>query len=114
MPHFVVDCSEDIVSAQPEEEIIEQIYLVAVASKLFDKNDIKVRINPYKTYLVGKKRTPFIHVFASVMQGRSTVQKAALSHAIVSRLSIMFPDVPAIAMNITDFEKATYCNREML
>lgn len=48
------------------------------------------------------------------MQGRTTEQKANLSEQIVNKLVDLFPDVPNIAMNISDFEKATYCNRAML
>ena len=43
------------------------------------ESDIKVRINPYKEFLVGNKTDNFIHIFAHVMQGRTTEQKAELS-----------------------------------
>ena len=108
MPHFVVDCSVEILESHSEEYIAEQIHLVAVASDLFDIGDIKVRINPYSQYSVGGKRELFIHVFSSIMQG------AKLSQSVVERLVAMFPHVPNIAMNISEFEKAAYCNRSML
>ncbi|WP_295893941.1 5-carboxymethyl-2-hydroxymuconate Delta-isomerase [uncultured Vibrio sp.] len=114
MPHFVMDCSEGILKSHDEEFIIEQIFLVAHATGLFDKNDIKVRINSFQKYSVGNKREEFIHVFASIMQGRTVEQKAILSQQVVSKLVDLFPNIPNIAMNINDFEKATYCNRTML
>lgn len=114
MPHFVIDCSEDIIQLHDEELVIDQIHKVANASGLFDENDIKVRVIPFKRYSVGNKQESFIHVFAHIMQGRNTEQKARLSNQIVTRLVMLFPSVPNIAMNIDDFEKATYCNREML
>ncbi|MDP5144704.1 5-carboxymethyl-2-hydroxymuconate Delta-isomerase [Rheinheimera baltica] len=114
MPHFVVDCSVEILESHSEEYITEQIHLVAVASDLFDIGDIKVRINPYSKYSVGGKRELFIHVFSSIMQGRTTEQRAKLSQSVVERLVAIFPHVPNIAMNISEFEKATYCNRSML
>ncbi|MFC4654170.1 5-carboxymethyl-2-hydroxymuconate Delta-isomerase [Rheinheimera marina] len=114
MPHFIVDCSVEILDSHSEEYIAEQIHLVAVASDLFDIGDIKVRINPYNKYLVGAKRELFIHVFSSLMQGRTTEQRAKLSRSVVERLVAMFPHVPNIAMNVSEFEKATYCNRTML
>ena len=80
MPHFVLDCSKDILDLQPEMETLKMVNEVAVASGLFDPKDIKVRVRPYDTYLVGGEAdTPFIHVFADIMQGRTTEQKAALS-----------------------------------
>lgn len=48
------------------------------------------------------------------MQGRTTEQKANLSKLMVSMLTTMFPDIKNIAMNISDFEKDTYCNCTML
>ena len=51
MPHFIVDCAVEILESNAEEYIAEQIYLVAVASDLFDSPDIKVRVNPYSKYM---------------------------------------------------------------
>ncbi|NMP31997.1 5-carboxymethyl-2-hydroxymuconate Delta-isomerase [Thalassotalea sp. M1531] len=114
MPHFVMDCSNTVLNSYDETYIIEQIYLVANESGLFAANDIKVRLNPFTTYSVGNKTEDFIHIFAHIMQGRTTEQKANLSQQLVARLVTLFPDIPNIAMNISDFEKATYCNRNML
>lgn len=114
MPHFIVDCSVEVLESHPEEYIAEQIHLAAVASDLFDIGDIKVRVNPYSKYIVGGERELFIHVFSSIMQGRTTEQRAKLSQAVVEKLVEMFPHVPNIAMNVSEFEKATYCNRNML
>lgn len=48
------------------------------------------------------------------MEGRTTEQKAELSKAIVTKLTQMFPHIDNIAMNVSDFEKATYCNKSQL
>ena len=114
MPHFVIDCSENILNSHDEEFIIEQIHLVANSTGLFDEGDIKVRLNPYQKFIVGNKREDFIHVFAHIMQGRTSNQKADLSQQVVAKLVDLFPKVLNIAINIKDFEKATYCNRTML
>jgi 5-carboxymethyl-2-hydroxymuconate isomerase len=114
MPHFVLDCSEDILAIVPEVEILRLLHGVAKASDLFDESDIKVRVNPFKNYLVGNNKTAFMHVFAHIMQGRTTEQKAKLSKTIVTKLSEMFPQVSNIAMNVSEFEKATYYNKSRL
>jgi 5-carboxymethyl-2-hydroxymuconate isomerase len=44
------------------------------------------------------------------MEGRTTEQKADLSHRIVSKLKELFPSVPVISMNVEEFERATYNN----
>ncbi len=114
MPHFIMDCSENVLESFDEEFIIEQIFLVAEATDLFAEKDIKVRINAFSKFSVGNTREDFIHVFASILQGRSSEQKAMLSRNVVAKLAELFPDVANIAMNVSEFEKATYCNREML
>jgi 5-carboxymethyl-2-hydroxymuconate isomerase len=115
MPHFVIDCSENILRLQQPEHIILEVHKTATATKLFDEGDIKVRLNPFtEHYLVGGVPGDFIHVFANIMEGRTTIQKANLSKRIISVLKTMFPSVDFIAININDFEKATYCNKSMV
>ncbi|GAA4890841.1 hypothetical protein GCM10023311_13910 [Flaviramulus aquimarinus] len=115
MPHFVIDCSENILTIQQPEKIILEVHQTAVNTGLFDESDIKVRLNPFKEhYLVGGKQGDFIHVFGNIMEGRSINQKAGLSKNIISKLKEMFPLVKFIAININDFEKATYCNKAMV
>lgn len=95
---------------------MQAVYDEAAASGLFDlqgPGGIKVRIHPFQHFLTATSPDDFIHVFANMMEGRSTEQKKALSDGIVLRLKEMFPNLPIISMNVRDFERATYCNREM-
>jgi 5-carboxymethyl-2-hydroxymuconate isomerase len=73
-----------------------------------------VRLKPFKKYSAGNKREDFIHVFAHIMEGRTTLQKAELSKQVVTNLVTLFRQVSNTAMNVSDFEKATYANRVML
>lgn len=114
MPHFVIDCSERIIKLETPENIMQKVYDTAQSTGLFAPNDIKVRINPFQYYNIGNTKDDFIHVFANIMQGRNTEQKANLSKQIVTELKAMFPEVPIISINIRDFEKATYCNKTMI
>ena len=114
MPHFVIDCSENIIRIKSPKEIIQKVYDTAESTNLFDEGDIKVRINPFEYYNVGNTKHDFIHIFANIMEGRNVSQKKNLSERIVAELKLMFPDVPIISINIMDFEKATYCNKSMV
>jgi 5-carboxymethyl-2-hydroxymuconate isomerase len=114
MPHFIVDCSEEILVSHSVETILKYLHQVANNTKLFDESDIKVRINPFKTFLVGNKKQPFIHVFAHIMEGRTDEEKTNLSTLMVKRLSMMFPVVEYISMNIVDFNKTGYVNLVLL
>lgn len=114
MPHFVADCSPELLRIHDEGTIIDALHRAAYSSGLFEESDIKVRVHPFEHYAVGGRRDDFIHVFCWIMQGRSVEQRAALSKAIVSELAGMFPALPRIAANIAEFEKATYFNRAMM
>ncbi|MGD9250353.1 MAG: 5-carboxymethyl-2-hydroxymuconate Delta-isomerase [Desulfobacterales bacterium] len=114
MPHFIIDCSENVLSIEREETILRAVHRTADATGLFKSSDIKVRIRSFKKYAVGNTKKNFIHVFGNIMEGRSTESKASLSKAIVSKLKSMFPEIPVISINIREFEKATYFNRDML
>ena len=114
MPHFILDCSENILQLQTSEKLINHVFSAAESSGLFQRGDIKVRINSFVDYTVGGGDSNFIHVFGHIMEGRTIEQKAKLSRSIVVNLKQLFPDVQVISINIQDFEKATYCNRSMI
>jgi len=114
MPHFVIHCSENILTLKSEEEILRTVHDTADTTGLFKKGDIKVRIQSFGSFTVGNTKSDFIHVFGNIMEGRTTEQKADLSKKIISKLKSLFPDVPVVSMNVSEFEKATYCNRDMI
>ena len=114
MPHFIIDCSENILKIKESKTILQAVFETAFSIGLFEKNDIKVRLNPYKYSLVQSGEADFIHIFGNIMEGRTGAQKAKLSKLIVSKLKSMFQEVPVISINIRDFDKTSYCNRNMV
>ncbi|MEO5571377.1 MAG: 5-carboxymethyl-2-hydroxymuconate Delta-isomerase [Bacteroidia bacterium] len=114
MPHFVIHCSDHILSLKDEEEILRLVHDTDDATGLFKKGDIKVRIQSFKDFMVGNTKSDFIHVFGNIMEGRTIEQKAGLSKGIITNLKFAFKAVPVISINISEFEKATYCNRDMI
>ncbi|MBC7847800.1 MAG: 5-carboxymethyl-2-hydroxymuconate Delta-isomerase [Flavobacterium sp.] len=114
MPHLIIECSENILQLKSAEEIMQNVHDSAESTELFDLGDIKVRINTFPHCKVGNTKDDFIHIFGNVMEGRTTEQKSNLSKEIIKNLKIMFPKVTTLSMNIRDFEKATYCNTNMI
>jgi 5-carboxymethyl-2-hydroxymuconate isomerase len=114
MPHFIIDCSENIFKQRSPDEIMQAVYEVAEASGLFAENDIKVRLRPFQYFKLGKNKKDFIHIFGNIMEGRTTEQKANLSRKIIERLNEMFPEISILSMNIREFEKATYSNKALI
>jgi 5-carboxymethyl-2-hydroxymuconate isomerase len=114
MPHFILDCSENIIQQKSPDEIMQAVYEVAQATGLFAANDIKIRLRPYQYFKLGEGKKDFIHIFGNIMEGRNAEQKANLSLKIIERLNEMFPDISILSMNIREFEKATYSNKALI
>lgn len=114
MPHFIIDCSENIIEQKSPEEIMQAVYDAAEATGLFAENDIKVRLRPFRYFKLGEGKTDFIHIFGNIIEGRSVEQKENLSRKIIERLNETFPDVSILSINISEFEKATYCNKALI
>jgi len=114
MPHFIIDCSENVIHQKSPGEIMQAVYDVAEATGLFAVGDIKVRLRPYQYFMVATGKTDFIHIFAHIMEGRSAEQKANLSRKIIQRLNDLFPDMTVLSINIQDIDKATYSNKALI
>lgn len=114
MPHFIIECSENIISERKPEEIMEAVYSAAEATGLFAEGDIKVRLRSYEHFKLGSSKKDFLHVFGHIMEGRSTQQKAELSKKILEQLNTMLPHISILSINISEFEKATYSNKALL
>tara|TARA_R110002072_G_scaffold60540_3_gene153548 strand:+ start:546 stop:905 length:360 start_codon:yes stop_codon:yes gene_type:complete len=117
MPHFIIECSDELIQKHKPKEILETVYNAAKSTKLFapgGAGGIKVRINNYQHYLTSDLQADFIHVFAHIMEGRTEEQKRTLSQNIVSELHRLFPDLEVISMNILDIDKKSYVNKAMV
>lgn len=114
MPHFVIECSSNVLAMQPAEVIMKTVYAAAESTGLFAPNDIKVRIRSYDHYKLGDGKNSFLHIYTSIMEGRTTTQKAALSNIIIQKLSPLLADISFLSMNVSEFEQATYCNKSLI
>lgn len=114
MPHFIIDCSENVLQMKTAEEIMQLVYDTADSTGLFAENDIKVRLRPFQHYQLGKNKENFLHIFGYIMEGRTTEQKADLSQRITKALNELLPDLSIVSMNISEFEKATYSNKSLI
>lgn len=114
MPHFIIDCSQNIIQERTPDEIMNAVYEVANSTSLFAANDIKVRLRPFQYYKLGEGKKSFIHIFGYIMEGRSTEQKAHLARQITGRLTELFADISFLSININEFELATYCNKALI
>jgi len=78
MPHFIIDCSESILTLNDPEKLMQAVYDTAESTKLFAESGvggIKVRLNPYRYFTNVDSHQYFVHVFANIMEGRTLEQK---------------------------------------
>ena len=57
MPHFIIECSKNLVKKESPKRILREVYTCAESSKLFaleGTGGIKVRINSYDNLLFMK------------------------------------------------------------
>lgn len=114
MPHFVIECSSNVLAMQPAAVIMNTVYTAAESTGLFAPNDIKVRVKSYDDYKLGEGKHSFLHIYASIMEGRTTTQKADLSRIVIQKLAPLLADVSFLSMNVAEFEQATYCNKSLI
>ena len=114
MPHFIIECSQDVIEQESPEAIMQAVYDVAEATGLFAANDIKVRLRPYQYFKLAEGKRNFVHIFGYIMEGRSTEQKENLSRRIIERLNEMFPAISILSINIAEFKKTTYSNKALI
>ncbi|PWQ96829.1 5-carboxymethyl-2-hydroxymuconate Delta-isomerase [Leucothrix arctica] len=114
MPHFVIDCSESLLSTHDAEAINLHVHKAANSTELFGESNIQVRLVPFSNSFMGGKKVESIHVFASILEGRTKEQKLALSKAVITALAEMFPDVETIGMDVCDLEKGVGFSKKKL
>ncbi|RTZ49916.1 5-carboxymethyl-2-hydroxymuconate Delta-isomerase [Chryseobacterium arthrosphaerae] len=114
MPHFIIECSQDILQQKTPDEIMDAVYESAESAGLFAVNDIKVRLQPYTYFRLGDQKKNFLHVFGYIMEGRSTEQKSHLSKQICTQLTALLPEASFLSVNISEFEAATYSNKALI
>jgi len=110
MPHFVLDCSRTIDRYAKVDDLIKVVHDTAEGTGLFNKGEVKVRINLYDHYTVGGRQDDFVHIIAYIWTGRSEEQRSDLSRQIVKALKGILPAVRVISMDIREINRATYNN----
>lgn len=114
MPHFNVECSENVLSQLDAQSLAEAVHRAALSTELFAEDNIQIKVKACDGYFIGGKRQDFVSVFASILGGRSAEQKTALSKAVVLKLCELLPAVDRIHVNVTELQKGTGFSRSKL
>ena len=112
MPHFILDCSRSIEQYANLADILKTVHDAADGSGLFQKGEVKVRINLFEHYTTGGTQDDFIHVIGYIWTGRSLEQRSDLSKRIARALKALLPELLYISVDIREIERETYNNRD--
>ena len=114
MPHFIIECSANLVNDQTAVKLMSTVYDSAVASEMFATNDVKVRLMPFQYFKLGDKKESFIHVFGYIMEGRTASQKAILAKSLTQSLLNLMINASFVSVNISEFALGSYSNKALL
>ncbi|MDN3612771.1 5-carboxymethyl-2-hydroxymuconate isomerase [Vibrio ostreicida] len=101
-------------SSSLEGDVLNQkVFWGVKASNLFEPDgaDIKVRSHSFQHYQTGINKLDFVHVTLRILSGRSTSQKAALSHAVLSELLSLELTEVSLTVEVIDIESISYRKR---
>ncbi|GLQ05911.1 5-carboxymethyl-2-hydroxymuconate Delta-isomerase [Sneathiella chinensis] len=111
MPHFVLEYSREIEASADVTAIMETVFTAACESGVMNPDDIKVRAIPYDHFRLRKAGETFLHITASLLEGRTDEQKEKVSVLVRSHLDSLLPDVTSISIDVRDMNAVAYKKR---
>lgn len=106
MPHVVIEYFSP--EGLDRDAVLRVALDTAAASGIMQRTDIKVRLLPSEAILFGDGRRSFLHLTISMLAGRTTAAKLALSEAMTDALRAACPDIDAISADIRDMDPECY------
>lgn len=108
MPHCTIEHSDNF-NANVD-DFINSVFTGAAASELFNENDIKTRTLSYSTYKVGKAKSPFIHIAAKILSGRTDEQKSKLSSSILAEMKKLELGDYILTIEVIDIHRVSHAS----
>lgn len=108
MPHFIIECNKEVITKVDGKTFVRQVFDLALASGLFSKSDIKVRLKVYDESIVAGEEYDFIHVWGFIREGRSDDLKQQLSETIATKLKGLFNEAFVVTTNIQELDENSY------
>jgi 5-carboxymethyl-2-hydroxymuconate isomerase len=108
MPHCIVDYSLSLESEVDLRAAVNSIHQSMLASELFVKPGIKVRLKAFVDYSVDGEVMPFAACVIRLLSGRTIEQKQDLSKRIFLTLQQVFGTRCSCSVEIFDMENDSY------
>ena len=111
MPHIVIEYSKGLAASLDFHTLLNATHQGALRSDLFQPETIKVRASEFEHYLVAGEPSPFIHLRAQILSGRSEAQKKHLSRCLLEAVTTVAETVPSVTVDIVDMDRFCYDKR---
>jgi 5-carboxymethyl-2-hydroxymuconate isomerase len=107
MPHIVIEYSDNLKTKVKESEITKKLHKTVIDSGLFSPEAVKARSVSYSDYVLPEGSKSFIHITVSILEGRSTGQKASLSNNVFNTAKKAVT-CDKLSVDINEMETETY------
>lgn len=108
MPHCIIEYSESLEKQIQVQQLLQTVYDGAVASGLFQPEDIKVRANVYQHWYLNAPQQHFIHVTARILSGRTLNQREMLASELLSAINALALSQSSVTVEVTEMERDSY------
>lgn len=112
MPHLIIEYPQDVVTPERLPRLVDAVHRAAVDSGLFEVSHIRTRAIPVACYRTGTDDRPFMHAQLRIKPGRTTLQKQALSEAVLSAMRREQPAVRVVTVEVVDMDDSSYAKYE--
>lgn len=114
MPHCIIEYAENISKTVPVIQLMDSVYLGALASGLFGAADIKTRAVSFSDCRTENKTADFIHVTARILSGRTPEQRAILAKLILSELNKLGLTAVSLTIEVVEMERSSYAKQVLI
>lgn len=104
MPHCIIEHAEHLDS----QVLINSVYQGALASNLFEPEQIKSRAISYSHYQTAGRQKAFVHVTLKILSGRTEQQKSQLSGLVFEQLKSLGLTDLSLTVEVVDIDRGSY------
>ena len=108
MPHIVVEHSDSLTAFMRENDVLRALHSCVTDSGLFDPQAVKARAMPYVDAVLPEGADRFVHITVSILSGRTSDQRAALSQAVFEAAQRKLSTDIRLSVNIHEMDAQIY------
>jgi 5-carboxymethyl-2-hydroxymuconate isomerase len=111
MPHLVIEYSDGAIDHPVLKELMQGLAETGAQTGVMKPEDIKVRAQSYRDYLIAGRQDSFIHLSVYLLAGRTAEQKEMLSISLRRTMVDLCPEVVSLSVDIRDMDPDAYKKR---